>query len=378
MLNKGGNMRTVKKRIATVVLAIVSLVGLALPVPAAAHGEEQGNNPKCESETLRVKLAAEDTTAYNLKGWLCWQGGLSGKTVQVLVSGFTYDHHYWDFPFQAEKYSYVRQATHDGYATFNIDRIGVGKSDRPLDPTKVTMPSEAFVAHQVVQALRDGKVNHTKFKKVIGVGHSMGAGIWMIESSTYPNNGGVDGLILTDYLHQANPATQAALQAARVRAQDDPKFASLNLPEGYFTTKAGFRHLYFNPEFADPRVIAKDEVLKQTATLGEAITINVGRDPVYTSKLKVPTLVVVGEKDTLFCDEATPGLSCANKAAVIAREAPLFNPATCLEVFVLPVAGHDTNLHPNAKKWYDEAERWSDRRVGSNVWRSPTDRCVQS
>jgi pimeloyl-ACP methyl ester carboxylesterase len=368
-------MRKHMKRISTVMLAVLSLVALTLPAPAFASGNHGSGQQKCDEKTLRVKLAAEDTQTYELKGWMCWKGALTDKTVQVLISGFTYDHYYWDFPYQADKYSYVREAVDDGYATFNIDRIGVGKSDRPVDPSKVTLPAEAYVAQQVVTALRDGKVNHTKFKKVIGVGHSMGAGIWMIAAATYPNNSGVNGLILTDFLHQADPAVQAELGAARHRAQEDPKFDQMNLPEGYVTTRPGFRHLYYNPDFADKKVIAVDEFLKQTATTGEIATLGLARDPVYTSKITVPVLVVVGQKDSLFCNEAVAGLSCANKEAVLAREGPAYNPKACLEAYVLPIAGHDTNLHYNAEKWFSEAEKWSDRRVGVSNWHKPTDPC---
>ena len=367
-------MRKHGKRITSIIVAAVSLVAVVLPTPALAIGN-YGNEQKCDQESLRVKLAAEDTQTYELKGELCWKGWLPGKTVQVLVSGFTYDHNYWDFPLKAGKYSYVRSAVNDGYATFNIDRIGVGQSAHPADPTKVTVPSEAFVAQQVVQALRNGKVDHVKFKKVIGVGHSMGAAIWMIAAGTYPNNAGVDGLILTDYLHDANPNIQAQLQAARHRAQEDPKFANAGLPEGYFTTKPGFRGLYYNTDFADPRVIATDEKLKQTSTIGEGLTINEARNPVYTSNITVPVLVVVGQKDSLFCEESVANLSCANKDAVMAREGPTYNEQAFLEVYVLSIAGHDTNLHYNAGKWFDEASNWSGRRVGEHALKAPTDPC---
>jgi pimeloyl-ACP methyl ester carboxylesterase len=210
---------------------------------------------------------------------------------------------------------------------------------------------------------------------VIGAGHSMGAAIWMIAAATYPDNAGVNGLILADYLHNADAATQAALQAARHRAQEDPKFADAGLPEGYFTTKPGFRYLYYNPDFVDSRVLAADEELKQTSTIGEGITINLARDPVYASKITVPVLLVVGQKDSLFCNESMTGLSCANKSAVLDRELPAYNQHACLEAYVLPVAGHDTNLHYNAQKWFNEAGKWSDRRVGENLWHVPTDPC---
>src|SRR5688572_21078541 len=93
-----------RKRIITLAVAALSFAALVLPVPAFATGDHYGGK-KCDQESLQVKLAPEDTQTYKMVGWLCWEGRLSGKTVQALVSGFTYDHHYWDFPFQSSKYS---------------------------------------------------------------------------------------------------------------------------------------------------------------------------------------------------------------------------------------------------------------------------------
>jgi len=362
-------------RIKIVTLALCSLAAMALPSASVLAEGEYGDGPHCQQQTLPVQLAAGDPTMYEVKGWLCWDGQLAGKTVQLLLSGFTYDHYYWDFPFQQDKYSYVLEATAEGYATFNIDRIGVGQSSHPTDPSTVTVTSEAFVTNQVVQALRAGNVAHNAFHKVIGVGHSYGAAIWIIEASSYPQNGGVDGLILADYLHQSDPNTVAALTAARWQAQQDPKFASASWALGYITTKPGYRYLFYNPDYADPRVIKKDEELKQTATIGEATTLGLARDPSFSQKIGVPVLLVVGQKDSLGCNDSL-GLSCADNAAIVAREAANFSAQACLEAYVLPISGHDTNLHPDAKRWFKAAGGWSDRRVGVTDWHTATQPCL--
>src|SRR6185503_8303572 len=141
-----------KKRYTLAVFAAL-FSALAIGSPVAATG---GLAPNCIKKTLPVKLSQSAAQTYNVVGWLCAHGGFKDKTVQVLVSGFTYDHNYWDFPYQQYRYSYVQYATAAGYATFNIDRIGVGESSKP-PADQVTFPAEAYATRQIVQALREGK-----------------------------------------------------------------------------------------------------------------------------------------------------------------------------------------------------------------------------
>lgn len=343
-----------KKRITLAAFAALFSV-LAIGTPAAATGGFGGLD--CTKKTVPVKLAEGSAQTYNVVGWLCAQGSYKDKTLQVLVSGLTYDHTYWEFPYQEYRYSYVKYATAAGYATFNIDRIGVGESSK-APAADVTVPSEAFVANQIVNKLKDGQVVNHKFKKVVGVGHSMGAGIWMIAASKA--NTRVDGLILTDYAHASNLPFVTEIGTMRHPVENDPKFANAGLPAGYLTSKPGTRgYQFYNQSFADPNVIAKDEALKATATIGEVTTIGEARNPVYSQAIKVPVLYVMGQKDSLFCDEATPGLSCANTKALRDRVAPLFSATKSFTPLVIPKAGHDTNLHYNAPVMFAAAQLWT-------------------
>lgn len=330
-------------KIAKSVLASVLLLALlSIPTLASAHFSS------CSRETVSVKLSEDAIQSYNVIGWLC--GNTSSGMVQLLVSGLTYDHTYWD---QSPNYSYVRFASAIGTTTFNIDRIGVGESDKP-PAAEVTVPSEAFVVKQIVHRLKD----YYNFRKVIGVGHSLGAAILMIEGS-YPD-AGVDGLILADYTHVGNVPFIISISALRHPAADDPKFVDAKLPQGYVTSLPGTRgHQFFNEDFADPNVIAADERLKATGTTGELSTINVARNPVYSGAITVPVLVVVGQKDRLDCDEAVVGLSCQNRKAIEDREASFFPSAKSFETFTLRSSGHSTNLHYDAVVWYLKANLWS-------------------
>jgi pimeloyl-ACP methyl ester carboxylesterase len=334
-------------------ISIAVVATLTLTLGAANPALANNNRPNCTREIVSVKLTETATMNYNVVGWLCARGKLRNQPVQVLVSGLTYDHTYWDFP--VENYSYVDFTNQLGFATFNIDRIGVGQSDQP-PATEVTVPTEAFVTKQIVQALKLGKIRNHKFHKVIGVGHSLGAAIWTIEAS-FPD-AGIDGLILADYTHAANIPFIVSIGAMRHPASEEDKFASS--PTGYFTSIANTRGTqFYTTEFADSQVISKDEELKVTGTSGEATTINVARDPIYSNAIRVPVLFVVGQQDHLDCDEATVGLSCADNQAIRNREASLFSNSKSFKAFVLPKAGHSTNLHRSAGLFFLVANLWA-------------------
>src|SRR5579871_5834904 len=130
----------------------------------------QADPTQCQQQSVAVTLSASDPTQYNVATWLCWQGSLTGKTVQLLVHGYTYDHTYWDFPYQYPNYSYVTAAVQAGYATLDFDRLGVGLSDHPT-PELLTVVSEAYVLHELVQDLRNGVFQSMYAPKVIIVGH---------------------------------------------------------------------------------------------------------------------------------------------------------------------------------------------------------------
>lgn len=350
-------------------LLLLGMVAAGYP-PGQASSDSRGGATECRRTTVPVTLTAADTTSYHIVGWLCARGRVQGKTVQLLVSGLTYDHNYWDLPYQPRLYSYVRAAANAGYATFNIDRIGVGQSDRP-PADLVTVASQAYTVHQVVQALRRGAVGGTSFRKVIGVGHSLGAAILICETATYSD---VDGLILADYMHQANVAQQVAIGATMYPAQQDPRFTSA-MPAGYVTTKPGTRGTsFYHQGFVDQAVVNLDESLKQTATAGERSSLNLARDPQFSRSIRVPVLLVVGEQDALACSSAV-GLSCANGPAIMAREQASFSPQACLTAMLLPNAGHDTNLHLNARQWFAAAALWADKRVGDSSQRRPMQPC---
>ena len=91
----------------------------------------------------------------------------------------------------------ARAVAAEGIATFIIDPLGSGASSRPAS-TKITAQADAFIAHQLVQALREGKIAGIRFGTVIAAGHSLNSLIVWDEAITYHD---VDGVIVTGAAH---------------------------------------------------------------------------------------------------------------------------------------------------------------------------------
>jgi pimeloyl-ACP methyl ester carboxylesterase len=339
-------------------LAVGLLCALAFAVPAGAWADQGGL--RCEDVSFSVTLSPGGAEVYDVFGALCSRGSLQNKTVQITLHGSTYSHLYWDWPFEPETYSYMLRATAAGYAVLNIDRIGIGQSDHP-PAAEVTIGSNAYVVHQIVQALRGGELVVPSFgriraERIALVGHSLGSLIAIQEAATY---GDVDGLVLTGISHTVTPAL-GEIFAILYPASLDPRFADREIPDGYLTTLPGERTIFYYEPSADPQVIDLDEQTKETVTLSELDTAFPAL--ALSGGVHVPVLVVVGDLDLAFCNAP----SCTESGS-LAVEPGFYPPDACAEAVAIPGAGHDLNLHIQAPLAYDAVLEWLDRRVGRST-----------
>src|SRR5439155_11635789 len=134
-------------------LLVPTMLLLFAGLGAAVHRGTALPPTTCQKRQFRVTLAPGAPVHYTVVGWLCAKPPLTGRTVQVLIPGYTVTHLYWDFPLRPQQYSYVRALTNAGYATLNLDSLGSGQSDLPVPGDRVTVEAQAYVVHQIVQAL---------------------------------------------------------------------------------------------------------------------------------------------------------------------------------------------------------------------------------
>lgn len=329
-------------------LACMGLLASGLSAPPAAAD----SSVHCSVIDLPISVPTPHETMY---GQLCMPAGRAPTTVQLLVHGATYNHLYWDFPYQPERYSYQRDMARHGYATFAVDRLGAGRSSKPPSVTLIASV-EAASMHQVIRQLRAGQVARVHFDRVILVGHSTGSGVATLEAATYHD---VDGVILTDTAHRVSPLE--AVKGVTVYTYPvilDPQLRENGSDPLYITTRPGIRGpVFYAIDDADPQVIATDEATKdQVSLLGFGLVLGLGQEVPTSRGIDVPVLLGVGERDFAFCGFLSG--DCSSAEALRKQEAPYFSPAAQLATFVLPRSGHSIALHKNADVYRDVTRAW--------------------
>jgi len=323
----------------------------------------------CTSTMLPVALGDEQPLTAELFGMLCYRGPAAPQTVQVLVHGGTYDQRYWDWPVDNERYSYVNAATAAGYATFAFDRLGTGRSTKPPSG-QVDLTANIATIHQVIQALRHGAIGGQPFRHVVYVGHSIGAQLAWAEIATYQD---VDAVIISGTDHVPSASGTKRVIDNSYPATQDPQFATAPLDAGYLTSKPGTRGAnFYNVSHADPRLIAEDERIKGTFTLGEIRTVLPLKRTEVSQGITVPVLLAMGEVDNIHCQADT--IVCTPRN-LYDQERPHYAAQACLSVLVVKDMGHDMNLDRSAPQWFKAAQRWIDRLFGEGEARQPRSPC---
>lgn len=317
--------------------ALLATATLLVPLQANAA-------TSCQDVTypVRIGLTPLVTSQETVAGRLCVPAGAT--KVQVLIPGGTYDRTYWDVGFEPSTHSFTRSQNNAGFATLALDRIGTGKSSKPLSAF-VTASTQASAVHQVISTLKP------RFTKVIVAGHSIGSAMAMIEAGT---NRDVDGVLVTGFTHKMNYITVVPVLANMFPA---------GLDLGYLTTMPDTRYNSFHkPGPLIPGSILFDEATKDVFAATEAvdtILLNTVIIPI-SRRINVPVLIVVGN-DTHFCSSGIPlmGSDCSSPAALKADEAPFFPAVPRLDTYVLNGYGHSINYAPNAPDYHATVANWS-------------------
>ena len=329
---------------------------------------------ECEQKNVTVQFPATSPNAscatYSIGTWLCWKRGTqlhANKVVHLTISGFTYDHTYWSFPYQSPKYSYVDyviEKSNGRIVVLNIDRLGIGLSSKPSLASDVNINSHAYVIYDLTKKLYQRTYRNIKFKNIVIVSHSLGTVIMYRVASDATYNQYIKGLILTGLSHVQSSATLDNLIASFYPVQLDPKFSQQSIPMGYVTTNP-FNNtrpsLFFKTSNADPNIIALDEQLKQTGTQDEVFSGASVFPPNVTRMIptRIPILIVVGQFDAFVCNASNVALQCNSVADIIEREQPFY--LQPIKAYILSQAGHSINLHLNAQDWYQQALLWTQR-----------------
>jgi pimeloyl-ACP methyl ester carboxylesterase len=350
-------------------MAGVLVGGLIVGASAAVASVSAGVSCRIVSG-IPVALAPGDPPSSSVSGELCARPGelRRGATIQVLIHGASYNHDYWDFGrIDGISYSYARAVAAAGFPTFALDEIGAGASFHPPSAL-VTLPTAAYIAHEVVGGLRNGTITGTRFGKVIEVGHSFGSAVTWEEAITYHD---VDGVIVTAAAHFLTALASQALAQDFYPAVDDPRFTESGLDPGYLTTLPGTRAgLFYAPGDSAPAVIAADEARKDVFSSGMIAGALVLDSSMATREIDVPVLVVIGSDDALACGAGAQGetFDCSSGRVIAQQESPYYSPQARLRACAVPGAGHDINLAVNHVLEEADTVAWSSRYIGQTTY----------
>ncbi|MCE6999032.1 alpha/beta fold hydrolase [Saccharothrix sp. S26] len=320
--------------------AVVLLAAGFCLVPGTA-----GARTTCEDVTAPVRVAL---TVHQVYGRLCVPQGAT--TVQVLVPGGTYNSAYWDIGYQPETRSYRQAMNRAGIATVALDRLGSGRSTRPLS-VLLTLSTQAKAVHAVVESLRP------RFERVVVVGHSVGSAVATTEAVTY---GDVDGVVITGLSHQINLPGAVPVFTTLVPAALDPLTARNGLDPGYLTTTTGSRHSSFHaPGPIEPGALDFDEATKDVVTPTETVsTVLISQLVPLSRRITVPVMLVMGGGDGNFCGPPL-GADCSSSEALRASEGRFYAPQARLSTYVVPGYGHSLNFSPNAPGYHRAVAEWT-------------------
>jgi pimeloyl-ACP methyl ester carboxylesterase len=328
----------------TLLVALVLL--FSLPVtPARA---EVAGAVTCSDFSTPISVPGADPgTIY---GHYCRTAVENGSPLQILVPGSTYSHVYWDMPGVDASYSYARFMNRHGYDTLAIDRLGIGHSTRPVLSVFVDAHSNASALHQVVDSVRARGVAGRRYGRIVLTGHSYGTFTSDLTAATY---GGVDGIIGTGWMQGPTLQGNMAVFSVFHPANQDPKFKDKVIDPGYATTRPGKRSFFYEASKADPAVIAADEETKDTLSSAE-IDWMVHANTGMTTRIPVPTLRILGERDPVMCNPDP----CTQQW--MEETAPPRFPAG-VEVWSQPGAGHNVALERGNTAGFEVALSWLQR-----------------
>jgi len=300
-----------------------------------------------------------DGAPYQVKGWLVGPASKLAATarrargVTLYLHEFSFGSWFWNFKSVAG-HNYVRSQARSGRVSVVVDRLGYGASGHP-DGNQVCLGSHADVAHQIIGKLRSGDYavrggTAPAFRKIALAGHSVGAQIAQLEAYSFRD---VDALIIMSWALQVSERSVRDFYATRVVCVAGGEPTEPGGPGGYAyfgQTPKDFRtNSFFS---ARPSVAAAAAALRHRDPCGDSASL-IGaylRDQVSLREIKVPVLLVCGEKDAII-----PSFLCANHEK-------RFSGSRDFSLRFIPRAGHGLALERTAPTFRETVSRWLRKR----------------
>lgn len=281
----------------------------------------------------------------------------SEVTALVCLPGGGMTRRYFDLPVEGdETFSFARQMVARGFVVILIDHLGVGESSRPADAytldADVVAKANAHVTEQIVGKLRAGSLSPAlpalKQLGTIGVGHSMGAMMTLVQQAQYRQHSAVAVLGfstrgLPEYMAPAvkelaaDPAAVRAQLATFARGMFGPSYPVIKP-----TPQSGG---IFSGKNADPRgAAAIKQVSDVLLPMCAFLSMVPGNVLPEARQIAAPVFLGIGEFDMVGAT----------------HEIPASFPA-CRDVtlHVIPETGHSHFLFPSRIELFDRLAAWA-------------------
>jgi pimeloyl-ACP methyl ester carboxylesterase len=229
-----------------------------------------------------------DGRRYVVRGHLV--GPPTARAVTVYLHGSVLGARTWRFR-AMPGYDYARRQARAGHASLVYDGLGYGRSDVPHG-ADVCGGTEADVAHQVVQRMRD-----RGFRRVALLGFSFGGYVAELEAATFRD---VDALgveswsdhLTQEFVNATAPGASDCDNGGRRKRPGDPRgyrwvFHSRDERTMLASPERGMRRALYRAHERDPCGLASSAAGIQS-------------NPRRLGGIHVPVLLVYGKRDALF------------------------------------------------------------------------------
>jgi pimeloyl-ACP methyl ester carboxylesterase len=246
-------------------------------------------------------------------------------------------------------FSFARQMSARGFHVLTMDHLGIGDSTRPVDGYALNTQLLAQANDEALQQVLADLCRKMPNLKSVGIGHSMGAMLTLVQQAQYAPHAAIALLgFSTRGLPDYTPPAQAQLA-------NDPEQLREQLPA---LAKRMFREPYprvqrdpqakgiFGGSTADPRGVAalkaaSDEPLLPLAAYHSMLPGNVALD---AAKINVPVYLAVGDRDMAGPPQQIPAAFTASRD---------------IELQVLAETGHAHFLFASRHALFDRLAIWT-------------------
>jgi pimeloyl-ACP methyl ester carboxylesterase len=289
-----------------------------------------------------LSFDVSDTVGHpcSIASWI-FEPSAPARALLFAIPGGTYTKGYWHLEVPGRSgYSFAERMVQAGFVVAAVDNFGTGSSTRPSSGDDAGLAAMADANAAVGAQLR------SRFPRlpVIGVGHSMGAALTVMQQARHRS---FDYLAILGYGYQPMAGLSEDLPNEELLAESAARYSQMFsvCPDGYYTMdRRMLRDSFHFNDVPDDVVLADDA---QATVLPRAALHAVAATPIgrpLASTVDVPIFQGWGERDN------TPDPH---------RDGAYFNSCPDYTLFVLPRSGHCHNFATTRQAMWDRLIAWA-------------------